>query len=142
MSVNKVILLGRVGKDPEIKSLNDGTSVLSMSLATSEKYKDKSGELVESTEWHRIKAFGKTADNMGSFLKKGSLVYVEGKLKTNKWTDANGIEKYSTEINVNLFQALDKREGSSSSEPASSSQDYAKASQGGGLGSIDDDIPF
>lgn len=142
MTVNKVTLLGRIGKDPEIKYLNDGTSVLSASLATSERYKDKSGELVESTEWHRLKAFGKTADNMGSFLKKGSLVYIEGKLKTNKWTDANGIDKYSTEINVNIFQALDKKDSSSSSEPASSPQEYAKASQGGGFAAMDDDIPF
>lgn len=140
-SVNKAIVVGHLGKEPELKSLSEGNSVLNLSIATSETYIDKSGQKVESTEWHRVKAFGKTADNMARFLKKGSQVYVEGKLKTNKWTDANGIEKYSTEINVQNFQLLDKKEGGSA-QPAGNAADYAKASQGGGLGSLDDDIPF
>jgi single-strand DNA-binding protein len=106
-SVNKAIILGHVGKDPEIKYLPSGDAVTNLSIATSEKYKDKSGEQKESTEWHRISFFGKLAEIAGQYLKKGSLCYVEGRITTRKWTDKDGNERYSTEIVANSMQMLD-----------------------------------
>ena len=103
-SINKVILVGRVGKDPEIKSISSG-SVANFSLATSESYKDKNGEKVETTEWSNCVAFGKLGDIIGQYVTKGSLLYVEGKLKTDKYTK-DGVDKYSTKIVVNEMKML------------------------------------
>jgi len=105
-SVNKVILVGNVGKDPEIRTLNSGERVANLSLATSETWRDKaSGEKKEKTEWHRVTIFNdnivKVVEN---YVKKGSTIYVEGSLQTRKWTDSNGVEKYSTEVHIGKFR--------------------------------------
>jgi len=114
--VNKVIIIGCLGNDPETRHLTSGDAVTNMSVATSESWKDKdSGEKRESTEWHRISIFGKLAEIAGEYLKKGSKVYIEGKLKTRKWQDNSGNDRYTTEIVVDSFngimQMLDSREG-------------------------------
>lgn len=118
MSVNKVILLGRVGKDPEIKDVN-GKKVASFSLATSEKYKDKSGEVKESTEWTNIVIWDKLAEVVEKYVKKGDMLYVEGKLKTRSW-DSDGVKKYATDVVVNTMQMIGSKQGQSSqdAEPA------------------------
>ena len=108
-SLNKVIIIGRIGKDPEVRHTQSGQSVASFSVATDESYKDQSGQKVEKTEWHRITAWGKQAEFIGNYLGKGRLVYIEGKIETRKWTDNNGQERYTTEIKADRVQALDPR---------------------------------
>ncbi|MEG5533503.1 single-stranded DNA-binding protein SSB1 [Enterobacter ludwigii] len=113
--VNKVILVGNLGQDPEVRYLPSGGSVCSLTLATSESWRDKAtGELKEQTEWHRVVLFGKLAEVAGEYLRKGSQVYIEGQLRTRKWTDQAGIEKYTTEVVVNVsgtMQMLGGRHG-------------------------------
>ena len=105
--VNKVIVVGNLGADPEIRYTSSGTAICSMSLATSEQWKDKqSGEKQERTEWHRVKLFGRLAEIAGEYLKKGSTVYIEGSLRTDKYTDKQGVEKYSTDIIASELQML------------------------------------
>ena len=138
-SVNKVIIVGNIGRDPETRVFADGNPVTNISVATTDRYKDKtSGELKESTEWHRIAFFGKLAEIAGQYLKKGSQIYVEGKLRTRKWTDANGIEKYSTEVIAESMQML----GGKPSESGASGQPYNQGAGSGGLSDLDEDIPF
>ena len=110
-SVNKVILVGNLGKDPEVRYLPSGDAVANITLATSSKYKNKTGEMVEETEWHRVTFFGKLAEIVGQYLKKGRSVYVEGRIKTRKYTDKDGVEKYATEIVADRMQLLGGREG-------------------------------
>lgn len=149
-SVNKVILIGNLGKDPETRYLPSGDAVTNVSIATSEKWKDKSGEQQEHTEWHRVAFFGKTAEIAGEYLKKGSPVYVEGRIRTRKWQDKEGQDRYSTEIVADRMQLLGGRSGgaeSMSREPVA-----AGAGAGGGgtkaaprkgtIDELDDDIPF
>jgi len=139
-SVNKVILIGNVGRDPETRYMPSGDAVTNLSLATTDKYKDKqSGEQKEATEWHRIAFFGKLAEIAGQYLKKGSQCYIEGSLRTRKFTDANGIEKYSTEIVANTMKML----GGKPSESGAGGQPQNQGAGSGGLGNIDDEnIPF
>lgn len=111
-SVNKVILVGNLGKDPEIRYMPSGEPVANVTIATSSKYKSKTGELVEETEWHRVTFFGKLAEIVGQYLKKGRPIYVEGRLKTRKYTDKDGVEKYTTDIIANEMQMLGGRENS------------------------------
>jgi single-strand DNA-binding protein len=154
-SVNKVILIGNLGKDPETRYLPSGDAVTNISIATSEKWKDKSGEQQEHTEWHRVAFFGKTAEIAGEYLKKGSPVYVEGRIRTRKWTDKEGQDKYSTEIVADRMQLLGSRGGGSGGsepmareprEPAAASAGGGKAQpaakKGGAFDTMDDDIPF
>ena len=108
-SLNRVLIIGRIGKDPEVRHTQSGQSVASFSVATDESYKDQSGQKVEKTEWHRITAWGKQAEFIGNYLGKGRLVYIEGKIETRKWTDNNGQERYTTEIKAERVQAMDKR---------------------------------
>ena len=108
-SLNKVTIIGRIGKDPEIRHTQSGQTVATLSVATDESYKDQSGQKVEKTEWHKIVVWGKQADFVANYLGKGRLVYVEGKLETRKWQDQNGQDRYSTEIKAVAIQALDKR---------------------------------
>lgn len=115
-SVNKVILVGTLGRDPEIRYLPSGEAVANISLATNSKYKNRSGEMVEETEWHRVSFFGKLAEIVGQYLKKGSSVYVEGRLKTRKYTDQAGVEKYATDIVANEMQMLGGRQNSGGSD--------------------------
>lgn len=108
-SLNKAIIIGRIGKEPEVRYTQSGQAVASFSVATDESYKDQSGQKVEKTEWHRITAWGKQAEFIGNYLDKGRLVYVEGKIETRKWQDQNSHERYTTEIKAERVQALDKR---------------------------------
>ena len=152
-SVNKVILIGNLGADPETRYLPSGDAVTNIRIATSEKWKDKSGEQQEHTEWHRVAFFGKTAEIAGEYLKKGSPVYVEGRIRTRKWQDKEGQDKYSTEIVADRMQLLGGRGASGGSEPmAREPREPAAASSGGGkpaagkkggaFDQMDDDIPF
>lgn len=129
-SVNKVIIVGNLGKDPEIRYLPSGDAVANITVATTDRYKDKqTGEAKELTEWHRINFFGRQAEVAGQYLRKGSQVYVEGSLRTRKWTDKDGQEKYSTEIRADNMQMLGSRQGSGGPGPAG----------GGGQGGPGDD---
>lgn len=140
--INKVILVGRLGKDPETKYMPSGDAVTSFSIATSENWKDKqTGEKREKTEWHNIVAFRRLGEICGEYLRKGSQVYIEGKLQTRKWQDKNGNDRYTTEIVANDMQMLGSRPGGDSFAPAQSSAprkaEPAMVEEG-----FDDDIPF
>jgi len=140
--VNKVILIGNLGRDPEVRYSPNGGAIANITLATSEAWKDKNtGEQVEKTEWHRVVFFRRLAEIAGEYLKKGSKVYIEGKLQTRKWQDKDGNDRYTTEVVANEMQMLDSRGGSASynqDEPSmtSSQQEPMPA------GDFDDDIPF
>src|SRR5207249_4439641 len=108
-SVNKVILVGNLGRDPETRYTTGGEAVTNISIATTDTWKDKSGEKQERTEWHRVAFFGKLAEIAGEYLKKGSQVYVEGRLQTRKWQDKEGQDKYTTEVGANVMQMLGSR---------------------------------
>jgi single-strand DNA-binding protein len=110
-SVNKVILIGNLGRDPEVRYMPDGGAITNVSVATTENWKDKNGEKQEKTEWHRVAFFGKLAEIAGEYLKKGSQVYVEGRLQTRKWQDKEGNDKYTTEIVADRMQMLGSRQG-------------------------------
>ena len=145
-SVNKVILIGNLGADPETRYLPSGDAVTNIRIATTDTWKDKSGEKQEHTEWHRVAFFGKTAEIAGEYLKKGSPVYVEGRIRTRKWQDKDGQERYSTEIVADRMQLLGSRGGAEpiAREPADAAAAPAKAParKGGGFDDMDDDIPF
>jgi len=115
-SVNKVILIGNLGRDPEVRNLPDGGAITNFSIATTDSWKDKSGAKQEKTEWHRISTFQKLAEICGTYLKKGSQVYIEGRLQTRKWTDKDGVEKYSTEIIADRMQMLGGKPAGESSQ--------------------------
>ena len=111
-SVNKVIIVGNLGRDPEVRSFPSGDRVANVTIATTDKWKDKqTGEMREATEWHRVVFNGRLAEIAGQYLRKGSQVYVEGSLRTRKWTDQSGVEKYSTEIRADQMQMLGSRQG-------------------------------
>ncbi|RYF37271.1 MAG: single-stranded DNA-binding protein, partial [Comamonadaceae bacterium] len=111
-SVNKVIIVGNLGRDPETRTFPNGDQIANVTIATTDRYKDKtSGEMKEITEWHRVSFFGRLAEIVGQYLRKGSQVYVEGSLRTRKYTDKDGIEKYSTEIRADSMQMLGSRQG-------------------------------
>ncbi len=141
--VNKVILIGNLGADPEIRHTQGGNAVANLSLATSESWRDKTtGETRENTEWHRVVMFGRLGEIAGEYLKKGSKVYVEGRLQTRKWQDRDGNDRYTTEIVGNEMQMLDSRGGSSFDDAPSQTppaMDTPPQNAGGGL---EDDIPF
>lgn len=108
-SVNKVVLVCTLGKDPEVRQTQSGSAICNLSAATSRKYKDAQGNAQEETEWHRISLFGRSAEVAGQYLKKGSMVYIEGRLRTRKYTDKEGIDRYVTEIIGEHMQFLDKK---------------------------------
>ena len=159
-SVNKVILIGNLGRDPEVRYAPSGSAICNVTLATSRQWKDKnSGERQEETEWHRVVFYDRLAEIAGEYLKKGRPVYVEGRLKTRKWTDKDGVEKYTTEIVADQMQLLGSREGMGggdegggggggysrpaarpSAPPAAAPRQAAKPSTG--FDDMDDDIPF
>ena len=143
--VNKVILVGNLGKDPEVRYMPNGNAVANITIATSESWKDKqTGEQQEKTEWHRVVMFRRLGEIAGEYLKKGSQVYIEGKLQTRKWQDNSGNDRYTTEIVANEMQMLGSRGGggsagfSNDSKPAKSAPVPAAAA----AGDFDDDIPF
>src|SRR5512140_943649 len=116
MSVNKVILVGRLGKDPETRYMTNGEAVTNVSLATSENFKDKSGEKQERTEWHNLVFYRRLAEIAGEYLKKGAQIYVEGRIQTRKWQDKEGKDRYTTEIIVNEMKMLGSKAGGGSFE--------------------------
>ncbi len=151
-SVNKVILIGNLGRDPEVRYMPSGDAVANISIATTETWKDKNGEKQEKTEWHRVAMFGKTAEIAGEYLKKGSQVYIEGRLETRKWTDKEGQERYTTEIRADRMQMLGSRSGGSDrmappeddapKAAAAPAKKSGGAAKGSSLEDLEDDIPF
>jgi single-strand DNA-binding protein len=161
-SVNKVILIGNLGKDPETRYMPSGDAICNISVATTDTWKDKaSGEKKEQTEWHRVAFFGKLAEIAGQYLKKGSQVYIEGSLRTRKWQDKEGQDRYTTEIRADQMKMLGSRQGMGEAPPrepapvdmGSAGTGTGRANAGGGQGSggtagssgfgdMDDDIPF
>jgi single-strand DNA-binding protein len=157
MSVNKVIILGRLGQDPEIKKTNTGIAVTQLNVATSDRRKDANGQWVDSTEWHRVAVFGVTAENCAKYLRKGREVYLEGKIQTRKWQDKEGKDRYTTEILANIVHFVGGKGGESSdssnfegnngsdygdSHLAGSSRGVAALKVADEVGLDDDDIPF
>ncbi len=162
-SVNKVIIVGNLGRDPELRTFPSGDRVANVTIATTDRWKDKtSGEMKEATEWHRVVFNGRLAEIAGEYLRKGSQVYVEGSLRTRKWTDQQGVEKYTTEIRADQMQMLGKREGMGApssdddggydaaprraappQRPAAAPQRQpAPSKPSTGFDDMDDDIPF
>ena len=166
-SVNKVILMGNLGRDPEVRYLPSGDPVANITIATSSRYKGKTGETVEETEWHRVTFFGRLAEIASQYLKKGRPVYVEGRIKTNKYTDKNGVERYSTDIIASEMQLLGGREGMGEPSHGDGDEGYSRqappppqrqaaapqrqapaaqpapaARPSSGFDDMDDDIPF
>ncbi len=152
-SVNKVIIVGNLGRDPETRYLPSGEAVTNISVATTSTWKDKaSGEKKEETEWHRVSAFGRLAEIMGEYLKKGSQVYIEGQLRTRKWQDKEGKDRYTTEIRADVMQMLGSRAGAgeprseSRGEPRSEAPAKAAGAPAkkpaGKFDDMEDDIPF
>jgi single-strand DNA-binding protein len=156
-SINKVIIIGNLGRDPETRYMPEGGAITNISVATTETWKDKNGEKQEKTEWHRVAFFGKLAEIAGEYLKKGSQVYVEGRLQTRKWQDKDGQDKYTTEIVANQMQMLGSRQGmggggGADREMPPPDREGAGAPKGGGakpaaksggkFDDFEDDIPF
>ncbi|MDR1710181.1 MAG: single-stranded DNA-binding protein [Candidatus Accumulibacter sp.] len=150
-SVNKVILIGNLGKDPEVRYMTNGDAVANVSLATTDTWNDKAtGEKREQTEWHRIVFYRRLAEIVGQYLKKGSPIYVEGRIRTRKWQDKEGQDRYTTEIEANEMKMLGSRQSASGGEaeygapppaPAPGAR-AAPAKKADPLGDLDDDIPF
>ncbi|MGH8804415.1 MAG: single-stranded DNA-binding protein [Polaromonas sp.] len=160
-SVNKVIIVGNLGRDPEMRSFPSGDQVANVTIATTDKWKDKqSGEMKEATEWHRVVFNGRLAEIVGQYLRKGSQVYVEGSLRTRKWTDQSGQEKFTTEIRADQMQMLGSRQGmggpggddgggyeaprqaAARAPAAAPRQAPAPTKAASGFDDMDDDIPF
>jgi single-strand DNA-binding protein len=142
--INKVILIGNLGSDPEMRYTPSGTAVATLSVATSRRWKDKEGHQQDETEWHRVIVWAQSAEFCGNYLSKGSKVYVEGRLQTRKWQDQNGNDKYTTEIIANTVQNLTPRGSESSGgggfqEPPLPPEPFGGSMGGGGTG---DDVPF
>jgi len=145
--INKVILVGNVGNAPEVRQTTEGNAIATLSLATSETWKDKqTGEKQEKTEWHRIVFFRQLAEIVGKYVKKGSKLYIEGSLRTRKWQDQQGMDRYTSEIVASDMQMLDSRhdeEGQSNNAPAYATQSPVPASnQPHAMQNFDDDVPF
>lgn len=152
--INKVILIGNLGNDPEVRYAPSGSAITRVSLATSESWTDKqSGDKVEKTEWHRVVFFNRLAEIAAEYLKKGSKLYIEGRLRTSKWQDNNGQDRYTTEIVANEMQMLDSRMGggdfapnnqgqNQTVAPAPQAQPQQAAPQPAGMEEFDDEIPF
>lgn len=162
-SVNKVILMGNLGRDPEVRYLPSGDPVANITIATSSRYKGKTGEMVEETEWHRVTFFGRLAEIASQYLKKGRPVYVEGRIKTRKYTDKDGVEKFATDIIASEMQLLGGREGMGEPSQGDDEGGYSRqapaarpaaaparqappaaaaARPASGFDDMDDDIPF
>ena len=145
-SVNKVILVGNLGRDPEMRSFPSGDQVANVTLATTDKWKDKqSGEPREHTEWHRLVFNGRLAEIAGQYLRKGSQIYVEGSIRTRKWQDQSGQDRYATEVRVDQMQMLGGRQDADSGERQPSRaarQPQRSTPAGGGFEDMDSDVPF
>lgn len=158
-SLNKAILIGNLGRDPEMRYMQSGEAIANIAVATTETWKDKGGERQEKTEWHRVSAFGKLAEIIGQYLKKGAQVYIEGKIQTRKWTDKDGQDRYTTEIVAHEMKMLGGRRDDDDSDDrptkeqqrnreAARSAPPMRGGKGGasggsnGFDGMDDDIPF
>ncbi|HYW36127.1 MAG TPA: single-stranded DNA-binding protein [Balneolaceae bacterium] len=148
-SLNKAMIIGRLGRDPDVRYTQSNTAVANLSVATSERYKDKSGEWKEKTEWHRVVAWGRTAEICQEYLKKGSQVYIEGPIQTNQWEDKEGQTRYTTEIKALRMKMLDSRGDGAGQAPAQpESQNKASEPMSSNVDldedfdDIDDDLPF
>jgi single-strand DNA-binding protein len=135
-SLNKVILIGNLGQDPEARFTPQGTAVCNLSVATNESWKDQNGEMQDRTEWHRVVMYGRMAETATEYMKKGQMVYVEGRLNTREWEDQNQIKRRTTEIRCDNFTMLGKK-GDSSSPPSPNPDSSMKPKSG-----MDDDLPF
>lgn len=142
MSVNKAILLGHLGQDPTTRYMTNGEAVTNVSLATSETWKDKSGEKQEKTEWHNLVFYRKLAEIAGEYLKKGSLVYIEGKITTEKYTDKQGVEKYATKIIVNEMKMLGGKPGGQDEAPQARPAAKTAPAAKSDFSDFDSSIPF
>jgi single-strand DNA-binding protein len=151
--LNKVMLIGNLGRDPEVRYMPSGDAITTLNIATTDTWKDKSGEKQERTEWHRVVMFSKLAEIAGEYLKKGSQVYIEGRLQTRKWTDKSNIERYTTEIVADRMQMLGSRSSGTYDAAANQGGDYASgasnnatsakpATSNTSFDDMDDDIPF
>ena len=136
--VNKAVLIGRLGKDPEIKYLPDGTMVTNFNLATDEQWKDKNGEKVQKTEWHKIVTYRKLAEICGNYLVKGSLVFIEGKIQTRSWDDKEGVKHYMTEIVASEMKMLDSRGQGQAKASSDATPEAAYSTNGTPM----EDVPF
>jgi single-strand DNA-binding protein len=149
-SVNKVIIVGNLGRDPEVRYLPSGDAVANIAVATTDRWKDKAtGEMKEATEWHRVSFFGRLAEVAGEYLKKGSQAYIEGKLQTRKYTDKDGVEKYATEIKGETLQLLGSRQDGQQQRQAPAAAPAPRPAAApaarpapGGFDDDDSDIPF
>lgn len=143
-SLNKAMIIGRLGQDPDVRYTQSNTAVANMSIATSERYKDSTGEWKENTEWHRVVAWGRTAEICQEYLKKGSLVYIEGPIQTRQWEDKNGQTRYTTEIKALTMTMLDSKGsgGGTSQKPDKSQPVSSNIDLNDNLDDIDDDLPF
>jgi len=147
-SVNKVILLGNLGRDPDVRYLPSGEQVANVAIATSRKYKNKAGALIDETEWHRVAFFGRLAEIAAQYLHKGAPVYVEGRIHTNKYTDKDGAERYATTVVASEMQLLGTRSAdAAAAAPVADAPGPAPApaplpAAGGGVADLSDDIPF
>ena len=146
--INKVILIGNLGADPEVRYTPSGTAVVNINIATSSSWKDKqTGDAQERTEWHRVVVYNRTAEVVGEYLRKGSKVYIEGSLRTRKWQDKSGMDRYTTEVICNELQMLDSRRGGDNQDFNQSPQRTAQTTPAAAAtpadnNSFDDDIPF
>jgi single-strand DNA-binding protein len=152
-SVNKAIIAGRIGQKPELKYLPSGSAAVNISVATSETWKDNTGQQKDHTEWHRCSIFGKTAEFVANYLNQGDMVYVEGRIRTRSWEDKDGIKRYTTEINVDVITPLGSKSQSSQQQGSSApqgggqnqNQKFPPQQGGGQFGGSDDehgDLPF
>ena len=139
-SVNKAIVLGNIGRDPEVRYSASGSAVCNLSIATTRKWKSKDGEAQEETEWHRVVFYDRLAEVADEYLGKGSAVYVEGRLKTRKWQDKDGIDRYTTEIVGEHMQMLGGRDSAQAAQKPAAQKPAAKKADS--FDSMDDDIPF
>jgi len=137
-SVNKIVLVGHLGADPESRFTPSGVAVSTFNMATNESWKNKEGEYEDRTEWHRIVLYGKAAETASEYMKKGQLAYVEGRIRTRSWEDKDGMTRYTTEVLGDRFTMLGRKSENKSTAPAETG---ASASAGGG-GGDDDDLPF
>jgi single-strand DNA-binding protein len=145
-SLNKVTLIGNLGADPETRYMTNGDAVCNINLATTDSWRDKaSGEQREATEWHRLVFYRRLAEIASQYLRKGAQIYVEGKIQTRKWTDKDGIDRYTTQVVVDEMKMLGKRQGGSDQPTSDRADPFASqdsAVPGNSAGQIDDDIPF
>lgn len=140
--INKAIIVGNLGADPEIRYTQSGAPVATFNVATTERWKDQSGNQQESTEWHRVVAWRKLAETCGEYLHKGSKVYIEGKIQTRKWQDKNGNDRWTTEIIAREMKMLDRRESGGDSSYGGGGQEQQYAEPPSGHGGMGEDVPF